>query len=144
MIPLYTLLLTALSSVRWALSRKAARTERKYVKAAHEAEAVARQYHTKPGNASAADPYTTAKRQYELGRLVEVRDKWEAKYLTWQARTEKAGRTLTKLRGIKGRFVPYLLGVVDVGLVLSALHYLGLPHGLTTQTIQEWARSFSG
>lgn len=143
MIPLYTLGLAGLSGLKWALTRRANRTERKYVAAAHQAEAVARKMQVKPGNA-AADPFAAAKAQYELGRLVQIRDALELKYLTWQRRSDGAGRLLGKLRGAKGRLVPYLLGVVDVGLVLTALHHLGFPHGLSVESVRQWAETFAG
>jgi hypothetical protein len=142
MVPLYTLLTLAVAVLKGALARRAARVERKYAKAAKAAEAVARQAQAKPGGA--VDPFVVAKSQYELGRLVEKRDALEAKSLAWQARSEKAAAALAKLRNWNGRLVPYLMGVVDVGLVLGGLHLLGLPHGLSADGVQAWAKGFGG
>ena len=138
MVPLYTVFLTALSGWKWVLAGRAARTEKKYTAAALEAEQAARQAQTKPGNASQPDVFTTAKRQYELGRLVELRDQLEARYHGWQARTDRLGQLVMRLRGVKGRLVPYVFGVVDVALVLVALHYLGLPHDLDPVKVTAW------
>ena len=93
----------------------------------------------KPGNASTPDALAAAKKQYELGRLVQARDVLEARYLGWQARAERVGSALTRLRSAKGLFVPYLCGVVDVALVLVGLHLLGLPHGLNPDEVRSWA-----
>jgi hypothetical protein len=143
MVPLYALLTLVVAALKGLLSARAARVERKYAKAAKEAEAVARAVQAKP-TTGAVDPYAVAKSQYELGRLVEKRDDLEAKTLAWQARAEKAAVVLAKLRGLNGRLVPYLMGVVDVGLVLVVLSTLGLPHGLTAEGVQVWAKSFGG
>ncbi len=140
MVPLYTLMLAGLGSLKWALGRRAAGTERKYVAAAHAAEAAAKKLQVKPGNGS-ADALAVARNQYELGRLVQERDALEAKYVARQHRHEAVGRKLIKFRNWNGRLVPYVLGVVDLGLVLAALHALGLPHGLTPDAVQEWAKA---
>lgn len=142
MIPLYTLMLTALAGVKWAIAGRAARTEKKYTRAALDAEQLARQMQAKPGTAAAADAFTQAKRQYELGRVVEARDRLETKFVGWQTWAEKVAGVLTRFRGWKGRFVPYLLGVVDVVLVLVLLDRLGFPHGLSLEAVRAWAAAF--
>ena len=137
MVPLYAVFLAALGGLKWVLAGRAARTEKKYTAAALAAQQAARP--VKTGNAGGPDALTAAKRQYELGRLVQARDVLEARYLGWQARSERVGNTLTRLRSAKGLFVPYLCGVVDVALVLAALHLLGLPHGLNPDQVRAWA-----
>jgi hypothetical protein len=139
MVPLYAVFLAALGGARWALAVRAARTEKKFTAAALAAQQAARPI--KPGNAGGHDPLAAARRQYELGRLVQVRDALEARYLGWQGRADRAGELLTRLRSAKGLFVPYLCGVVDVALVLVALHLLGLPHGLGQDQVQAWAEA---
>ena len=143
MIPLYALLRAVLSGVKWLFAAKAVRLERRYTKAALAAEALARQLQTKPGN-GALDPFATAKSHYEFGRVVENRDRLEEKFLTWQGRAERVGRVTKKLAGWKGRAVPYLCGIVDLGLALTALHYLGFPHGLTLDGVKAWAGKIAG
>jgi hypothetical protein len=137
MVPLYAVFLAALGGLKWVLAGRAARTEKKFMAAALTAQQAARP--VKPGNAGAPDALVAAKKQYELGRLVQARDVLEARYLGWQARAERVGATLTRLRSAKGLFVPYLCGVVDVVLVLGALHLLGLPHGLNPDQVRAWA-----
>jgi hypothetical protein len=120
------------------VGRKAGKFEKRYAKAALAAEKVANEVKVKPGNASAADPLANAKKYYTLGHLVEDRDRLEGKYLAWQARADRLRGTAKRVGGYKGRLVPYLVGAADVALVLVALHYLGLPHGLSQETVKEF------
>ena len=139
MVPLYALIVAVLSALKRLLVRRAARVERKYTAVALAAQTTAKGLHGKPGNASNADPLAAAKRQYELGRLVEARDRLEAKYVRAQARADGVAALVGRLAAWKGRAVPYLAGVADVALLLTAAHYLGLPHGLTPGTVKAWA-----
>lgn len=143
MIPLYALLRAALSGVTAVFAAIAARLERRYTKAALAAEALARQLQTKRGNGN-LDPFATAKSHYEFGRLVETRDRLEEKFLAWQGRAEGVARAAKNIVNWKGRTVPYLGGAIDLGLVLGALHLLGVPHGLTLDGVKAWATSLIG
>ncbi len=143
MIPLYALLRAVLAGVKAVFASKASRLERKYTKAALAAEALARQLQTKPGNGH-LDPFATAKSHYEFGRLVDNRDRLEEKFLAWQGRADGVGRAAKKLADWKGRAVPYLCGVIDLGVVLAALHLLGVPHGLTLDGMKAWATNLVG
>jgi hypothetical protein len=96
---------------------------------------------SRPGNANHDFALVAAKRQYELGQLVLKRDALETKYLRRQARSDAVDAVLGRTLGWKGRLVPYLLGVADVALVLTALHYLGLPHGLSEDAVRAWAQA---
>ncbi|OWK43788.1 hypothetical protein [Fimbriiglobus ruber] len=142
MVPLYTLFLTSLGGLKWLLAGRAARAERAYTDGALRVEEVSRLFQVKPGNAAAGDTLTVAKRQYELGRLVLLRDALEVAYHGWQARADRAAKLQARLAGWKGRLVPYLFGVADVAIALTALHYLGLPHGLNASALTEWVRGF--
>lgn len=139
MVPLYTAFVAALGGLRWLLAGRAARTERKFAQAARAAEQAARLAQTRPGNASAADPLAAAKRQYELGRLVEVRDALEAKYVAWQAAADRTGKLVVRLRDWKGRTVPYLFGVADAAIVLAVMHAAGVFPGFDVSAAREWA-----
>lgn len=139
MVPLYALIVSVLSALNGLLARRAARVERKYSAAALAAQTAVKGLFGKPGNASHTDPLSAAKRQYELGRLVEARDRQEAKYVRAQARADGLAAFVARLTGWKGRAVPYLAGVADVALMLTAAHYLGLPHGLTPSAVRVWA-----
>lgn len=141
MVPLYALLVAVLSGLRAALTRRASRTERKYARAALDAQNLAEASRVKPGSGGAGDPFAAAKRQYGLGRLVEARDRLEARFLSWQARAEAVGDVVARLRGWNGRAVPYLLGVADAGLVLAALTYLGPARGLTADAVKGWVET---
>ena len=143
MIPLYGLLRAVLALVKSLFAAKASRLEKKYTKAALAAEAVARQLQTKPGNGQ-LDPFATAKSHYEFGRLVDHRDRLEEKFLAWQGRAEGVGRAAKSLADWKGRAVPYLCGVIDLGVVLATLHLLGVPHNLTLDGVKAWAMNLVG
>ena len=139
MVPLYALVMIGLAACKTVLARQAARTERRYARAAGSAEALARAAQVRPGNGAAADPFVTAKRQYELGRVVDARDRLEATFLGRQARADRVGAALDRLRRVQGRAVPYLLGVADVALVLGALYALGVSSDKTAEAVRAWA-----
>ncbi|MFO0849071.1 MAG: hypothetical protein U0871_11040 [Gemmataceae bacterium] len=103
MIPLYALVLAGLAGLRGILAGRAARTERKYAKAALAAEASAKVTVTRPGNGAGADPLTVARRQYELGRLVQTRDHYGERYVVWQGRADRVGNALYRLRRAQER-----------------------------------------
>jgi hypothetical protein len=139
MVPLYAVFLAAVGGLKWALVRRAARTEKKYTAAALAAQQAARP--VKPGNAASGDALATAKRQYELGRLVQVRDALEARYLYWQAKADQVGAYLRRQRAARGRLVPYLLGIVDVNLVFAAMHRFGLPAEFDPNQLRVWVET---
>lgn len=143
MIPLYALVLAGLAGLRAVLAGRAARVERKFVKAAKVADLAAIQAAVRPGNGKSADPLTVARRQYELGKFVQTRDHYGERYVVWQGQADRLGNVLYRLTRAKGRAMPYLLGATDIALVLVALHLLGLPHGLTPDTVRAWAESLA-
>ncbi len=126
MVPLYALLLTGLAGLRKLLARRAAGLERKYVTAARRADEANRLLHVKGGNGKAPDPLTVARRQYELGRLVQVRDALSDKYMAAQGRADAVAHRLRKLAGAKGRAVPYLLGLADAAAVAAVAGKYGV------------------
>lgn len=138
MFPIFAMMLLVLSAFRAVLAGRAGRFERKYTRAAVAAEETARSLQTKPGTSSQPDPYTQAKRQYELGRLVENRDKLESVYLTWEARAERVAHKLRNLRNWKGRSVPYLIGLIDAGMIAVLLWKFGV----TPEMIETFIHAF--
>lgn len=125
MILLYLSLLLVLGLLRLLIAVRVRMLERKYARAAGEAQALMQQPDYRNGNSRHVDPYRSAKQQFLLGSLVQKRDRAEGRYAAWQARSEKLGRVSQRLRGWKGRLVPYLLGVADVALLLGVLSALG-------------------
>lgn len=142
MVPMYALLLLALVALKRTLTGRAARFERKYTRAALDAEVLARESQVKPGNGGAADALVVAKRQYALALAVDARDRLEMKFVRWQAKADAVAKLLARLHGWNGRLIPYFAGVVDVGLVFVALNALGMPHGLEPTAVKEWAQAF--
>jgi hypothetical protein len=126
MILLYLSLLFVLGLLRLVIAVRVRLLERKYSRAAGEAQALLQQPPHRDGNSRHLDPYRSAKQQYLLGSIVQKRDRVEGRYAAWQARAERLARLSRGLRSWKGRLVPYLLGVGDVVLLLGVLSALGL------------------
>jgi hypothetical protein len=114
MILLYTLALILLGGALFLIRRRAASLERKYYRVATETDRLINQPAFRPGNGGRPDPYQSARRHYQLGLLVERRDRLEAKYDYWQKLTKRFGNLLAAVRSWKGRKLPYTLGVIDV------------------------------
>lgn len=125
MIFLYTTLLVFLGVLKFLATRRARSLERKYVKVASTAGKLVRDGSLREGNSSRADPCLHARRQYELGQLVQKRERLEVKHNTWQARSERLGRVVRAMQNWRGRKLPYTFGVLDVATTLYAIDALG-------------------
>jgi hypothetical protein len=134
MILFYALLLLLLGLARIFLRRRVAALERKYMKVARATDQVFKTQASRPGNGGRPDPYAAARQAYLLGRAVERRERVEARYCAWQKVAERFGRFVTGLRGWQGRKLPYLVGVLDVLLILGTLDYLGYHEQWNAQT----------
>jgi hypothetical protein len=137
MILLYTALLFVLAVACFLVKRRAAALERKYTRAAVEAEHLAKQTPFKEGNSSRYDPCQYAKRQYQLGLLVQKRDRVEARYTLWQERSDRLERLRKRLRAWKGKVLPYTFGILDVALVLTAIDYFGAGQYLNARALYQ-------
>jgi hypothetical protein len=137
MILVYLSLLLFFGLLRVLIAVRVRLLERKYARAAAEAQALLQQPAYRDGNSRHADPYKSAKQQFVLGSLVQKRDRAEARYAAWQARSDKLGQGVRRLRAWKGRLVPYLLGVIDVALLLGVLSALGLADSLQLSKVLE-------
>lgn len=137
MIFVYTSLLLVLGVTHFLFKRRAASLEKKYVKIAKEADALLRQNPYRDGNSNRADPYQNAKRQLQLGLLAQKKERVEARYTTWQSRSEKFGAFLNGLRNWKGKKLPYTFGVLDVAMTLALVDYLGMGEYLNAHTLVE-------
>ena len=126
MIFLYSSLLLLLGAAKLLVGYRAASLARKHVKAARAADQFLRAPLFKEGNSGRPDPGQAAKRQYLLGLLVQKRDRLEDKHHAWQAFADTLGRTVARIRGWRGKKLPYTLGVVDVWLLLYAIDYFGV------------------
>ncbi|MCE9530537.1 MAG: hypothetical protein K8T89_05315 [Planctomycetes bacterium] len=106
-----------------ALARMRQRSlERKFIRAAQTATRTAKELTFRGGNCNEVhDSLKAAKRQFELGRLVQIRDRLEEKNHAWERRSETCGRIKRALLTYKGRFAPYAFGVVDLVGVFALL-----------------------
>jgi hypothetical protein len=122
MIFLYTALLLLLGVARYWSKYRAASLERKYVRVAREADGLLK---TSRGGTNYGDPVQAAKRQYLLGCLAQKRDRVEAKYTAWQAKSDRLGKWFQAVRNWKGQKLPYTFGILDLYGALYLIDYLG-------------------
>ena len=143
MIFLYTLVLLLLGSAYFLCKRRVASLEKKYTRVAKEADALVRQPSYREGNSGrlAADPYSLAKRQYQLGVLAQKRDRVEARYASWQDFTDRFGKFLVRVRHWKGRKLPYTFGALDVATTLALIDYFGAGQYLNARHLVETVAS---
>ena len=126
MILLYGFVMATLVLAAWLTGRRARGIERRYVRVAREADQLAKQLSYRGGNCNLPDPFSMARRQYELGRLVQVRDRLEEKHDVWENRAESCRKLRRSWLQRRGRLVPYLLGMVDVSGLTALLAATGL------------------
>jgi hypothetical protein len=110
---------------------RAGSLERKFIRAAETADQLVKGLSYRGGNSNLPDPMLAAKRQFELGRLVQIRDRLEQKYSVWESRLESFRARKQRLRLFQGRVVPYAFGVVDflgVFAVLAFTHVVDPEH----------------
>jgi hypothetical protein len=126
MVFLYTFLVSLLVLTRVLLRRRAASLERKHSQVASRADQLAREPVYKGGSHGKMDPYLIARRQYELGQLVQQRDRLEEKYDRWAGRADRAEKWAKTVREWQGRKLPYTCGILDVSLALYLIDTLGV------------------
>lgn len=126
MIFLYTFLLIFLGAIKMLIDRRVARLEKRHTKTMKEVDHLLKEAQVKDNNSGKIDPCRTAKRQVQLGTLVQQRDRLELKYDWWLELSDKFGRWVTRLRAWKGRKLPYTMGVLDVSCLLYAIDQLGV------------------
>jgi hypothetical protein len=142
MIFLYTVVVVVLFVVRLFVKWRASSLEKRYTRIAAEADKLVRQVSFKEGNASRPDPAQSARRQYELGQLVQKRDRVEALYTRWQNRADRLSRWLKGVRDWKGKKLPYTAGVIDLALVLVLVDWLGAGQYVNAHGLYDWVRSW--
>jgi hypothetical protein len=125
MIFLYTCLLLLLAGAHFLTRRRVRALEKKYTRIASEADELLRKGQFRCGNGNRQDPYQNARQQYQLALLAEKRERTEARYTAWQGRAERLAKLRARVRGWKGRKLPYTLGVLDVVGTLALIDYLG-------------------
>jgi hypothetical protein len=121
MILLYALIVLALGAGILIAGLRGRLLERRFVRAAQTADQLAKELTFRGGNCNLPDPLKAAKRQFELGRVVQVRDRLEEKYDVWEGRTEALRRRKRSLLSYQGRLLPYALGVIDFLAVFAVL-----------------------
>ena len=126
MILLYTGLLLLLGVAKFLVGRRAARLQTRYARLAQEVSKLASEPLYKEGNSRRPDMYQTARNQYQLGQLIQRKDRLEDRYCRWLGRSERLAKWYTAVRHWKGRKLPYTFGVLDVAGALALIDYLGV------------------
>src|SRR5262249_19871816 len=121
---LSTAVLFLLATPAFVFRRRARSLEKKYQRVAAESDKLARSPLLKEGNSCRPDPYQTAKRQLQLGLLVQRRDRLEGRMWRWRRRGDRARRWLARARPWHGRKPPYTSGALDVAGALALADYL--------------------
>jgi hypothetical protein len=142
MIFVYSAALFLLGLVHFLIKRRVASLEKKYLRVAREADKLARQGMLREGIGNRTDPCLAAKRQYQLGVLTQKRDGVEARYASWQGLSERMAKLIVRVRGWKGRALPYTFGAFDVAFFLALADFLGYgKHAsprVLVQTVTAW------
>jgi hypothetical protein len=144
MIFLYSLAVLLLGVAHFLVKRRVASLEKKYQRVAQEADVLVRQV-PRDQSSNRFDPFLAAKRQFVLGQLIQKRDRIEGRYTAWQASAERLGKFVQRVRGWKGRKLPYTFGALDVAFVLALVDYLGFgQHVNVRNLVQVVASLFTG
>lgn len=136
MILVYTGLILILAVAGWLMQRRVARLERKYSRLAKQAQQVALEPAYKAG--TRLDPCQIAKRHFQLGLLVQKRDRVEGKVHRWQAVADRVHSATNRLKSWKGKKLPYTFGVVDVSCLLYAIDYAGVGRHVNLGQAWHW------
>jgi len=126
MIALYTVILLLLGVVAFVVRLRAKTLERKFSRLALTVTQLAGQAPHRSGNSGRAEACLAAKHQFELGQLIQKRDRFEGKYFRWQHTAEKFSKWVKAVRAWKGRKLPYTFGVIDVSVLLYLVDHFGL------------------
>jgi hypothetical protein len=124
MILVYLLVLLLLGGVSLWFRRRAKRLEKKFMRTASQADTLLRQNSLRGGTTNRPDPYQAARKQLELGLIVQKRDAIEARYTRWQARAERVAYLLSRAQNWQGKKLPYLFGMIDLAGAFLLTHYL--------------------
>jgi hypothetical protein len=142
MILVYTGLVLILAIAGWLIQRRVARLERKYGRIAKQAQQIALEPAYKAG--TRLDPCQIAKRHYQLGVLVQKRDRVEAKAHAWQAFADRFKSATSRLKTWKGKKLPYTFGAVDVSCLLYAVDYAGVGRHINLGQAWHWLLTLVG
>lgn len=140
MILVYALIVLLLGALAVLTGWRARSLERRYARAARQADTLAKELSYRGGNCARPDAFLTAKRQYELGRVVQIRDRLEEKHDKWEVRAGKLRSLKTRLQTRRGRFLPYVIGAFDVVAAFAALNVFGVVNPDELRTAVQAAR----
>jgi hypothetical protein len=126
MLIVYLYLLISLALLHWLVRLRVRRLERRFTAVVAEADTLLKKGSYRPGNGSRPDPYEAAKQQFELASLAMKRDRIEERYTAWESFSDRFGRLRGRLSGYRGKVLPYLVGALDVAIIMLALNHVGI------------------
>jgi hypothetical protein len=126
MLPVYLSLLLVLALTQLLVRWRVARLEKRYARVAAEADALLKASSYRGGNCHRPDPLAAARQQYDLAEIARKRDRVEGRYTAWQGRSERLAYFRGRLRGYRGKLVPYVVGLLDLSGVVVLLNNLGV------------------
>jgi hypothetical protein len=142
MILIYTAILLILAIMGWLVQRRVTRLEGKFGRVAKQANQIALEPAFTHG--TRLDPCRIAKRQYQLGVLVQKRDRIEGKVHAWQAFADRFKGVTARVKGWKGKKLPYTFGVVDVSCLLYAIDSAGVARHVNLGQAWRWLMTLFG
>ena len=142
MILIYTIVVLILAILSLLIQRRVARLERKFSHVAKQPNQVALETAFKQG--TRFDACQIAKRQYQLGQLAQKRDRVEGKVHAWQAFADRFKGMTSRVKGWKGKKLPYTFGVVDVSCLLYAIDSVGMSRHVNLAQVWRWFMSLIG
>jgi hypothetical protein len=144
MIFLYSAFVFVFGLAAFLARRRARALESSYTRVARQADQLLRQSSLKDGNGNRHDPYQAAKRQLVLGQIAQKRDRVEARYTSWQQFSETLDRFVARVRGWKGRTLPYTFGALDVASALWVIDRLGFADSVSVRHLVDLVRAHFG
>src|SRR5262249_17932509 len=142
MILFYTLALLLLGVAKLVVGGRAAALAKKYTRVSAAVDRLTRDHILEDGNSTRQDLARAAKRYFELGRQVQKKERLEAKHYAWQARADRLGGWINRLRNWKGKKLPYTLGALDVWLLFYLIDYFGVGEYLSGRNVIELVQSW--
>jgi hypothetical protein len=161
MIVLYTLLMFVLMAARFVVGRRVARLEKKFIQTSDQADHLLADSLPREGvkmeplviagvtvqkktavKDVKPDAAQVAKRQLQLGLLVQKRDRLEDKHLAWERRYDGLNAVIQRVRSWKGRKLPYTLGVLDVSTAMYLVDRYGLAEYVNPERVMEVVNTY--
>ena len=129
-------MLFLLGLVQFLITRRVASLEKKYLRVAREADELVCRPLLREGNSQRDDVCQAAKRQYLLGLLTQKARPSRDALHAGQAASDGMAKLIGRVRGLKGRTLPYTFGAFDVAFFVTLADYLGFGQHVSRHVVQ--------